>query len=246
MKNNINKIKIPLTFVLCSVIFAVFGITTAYAAGDASFMLTTTGTYAVGGTITVQITETSSSGDDVDAVQADIVYPDNLLSVSNVSTGTSDNSPFTLEGQDQTSSGQILLAYASTSVVSGTQNVASITFNVIAAGSTDTTPGDSNYFGMDDISVESVENSNIANSSGDSVFNGNYPAEMYTSASSGGSSTAGPTSESKSPSTPDTGMGLDSPSLWLITLGSAAFIVGLAIIYWRYKIAEVISSVLRR
>lgn len=133
---------------------------------DAYFTLSpTSGSYNYPSTITLNITETSDSGDNVNAVQANLTYPDTLLSISSISTGSSDDSPFTLEAQDTAGSGVIDLAFASSSTVSGTQNFASINFNILSSGTA---------------AVDMVSGSGIDNTSGSSVWNGVLPTASYT------------------------------------------------------------------
>src|SRR5208283_2926601 len=107
--------------------------TRALAVGDASFALSpNSGSYTIGSTITVQITETSSSADDVNGVQANLSYPTSLLQYDSSSI----NGPFTLCAQgpeppcfdNGVNSGSIDIAAASGSAASGTSNIAEVTF----------------------------------------------------------------------------------------------------------------------
>ena len=158
----------------------------AYASGDASFTLSpSSGSYQTGSTITVSVSETSTSGDNVNAVQANISYPTSLLQYDSISlTG-----PFTLCGQQSASGGIVGIGCASTSTVSGAQNVASVTFTVEAAGTATLTMS---------------SGSDIDNTSGTSVWNGTLPSASYTlstpSTGSGGNSGGGTSGSSGSSS----------------------------------------------
>lgn len=148
----------------------------AAASGDASFGLSpSSGSYQTGATVTVSISETSSAGDDVDAVQANLSYSGNLQYDSMSLTG-----PFTLCGQQSGGGGSVAIGCASTSTESGTQSVATVTFTVESAGTG---------------TVDMVSGSDIDNTSGSSVWDGSLPSAQYTlstpSTGGGGSGSTG-------------------------------------------------------
>jgi hypothetical protein len=216
MKIHTNKLKVTKNYLstVCAVVIivgiAVFGVhyltTTTNAAsnsdgcavggsGDACFALNpSSGSYTVGNTLTVQITETSSAADNVNGVQADLQYPTSLLQYDS----TSINGPFTLVGQNTVGSGVVEIGIASTSTQSGTVNVADITFTVLASGSTNTTSSSPDYLGM----TSGTNGSDIVSDSGASVWNGVLPGATFTLNApvspppSSGSNTSGKTSGS--------------------------------------------------
>jgi len=133
------------------------------AASNAYFTLSPpTGSFSVGSNIVIRISETSTSEDNVSAVQANLSYPTAYLQF--VSTNWSIG-PFTLVGQNTGGSGVVNLGIASTAVVSGEQNVADVTFSVLATGP---------------VGITMSSGSNIDNNIGDSVWNGILPATSYT------------------------------------------------------------------
>lgn len=155
--------------------FAGNGSKSASATGDAYFTLApTSGTYAVGHTITLAISETSTSGDNTNTVGVNLSFPSSLTWESTNLTG-----PFTLCAQNSHGSGTVNIACAATSAQSGTQDVATISFDVATGGSNAT--------------VAMTSGSNIDNTSGQSVWNGSLPSATYTLQGSGGSSTPTPT-----------------------------------------------------
>ena len=161
----------------------------AFAAGDASFSISPTGgSYTTGSTITVSISETSVSGDDVNAVQADLSYNTSLLTYDSMSlTG-----PFTLCGQQTSGGGSVDIGCAATSAQSGAQAVAKVVFTVESAGTA---------------TVAMTSGSDIDNTSGSSVWNGTLPSASYTltAPSSGGGSTGSSGSSSSGSSASPTG-----------------------------------------
>src|ERR1700733_8977210 len=74
------------------------------ATGDAYFTLSPAGgSYTVGNNLVVTISEISTSGDNVDAAQANLSYPASQLQYK----GTSLSGPFTLCGQNSGGSGSV-------------------------------------------------------------------------------------------------------------------------------------------
>ena len=181
-----------LALALC--LMALLPVSRAGATGnDAYFGLSPGGSYTVGQTFTVQITETSSAGDNVNAVQANLSYPTSVLQYDSSSI----NGPFNIcaqgaEGGNPScfsngiSAGSVDIGVASTSTVSGTQNVASVTFTILTATSTSTSSGSPVYFGL-------TSGSNIDNTGGGSVWNGALTGAAFTfsAPSSGGGGTGG-------------------------------------------------------
>jgi hypothetical protein len=88
------------------------------------------GSYSSGANFTVQIRENSSQTL-VNAVQANLTYPTDLLKVVKVDASAS---KFKVEAQNQSGSGQITIARGSTSPILGDQLVAQVTFQGVAAG----------------------------------------------------------------------------------------------------------------
>ncbi len=105
------------------------------ATGTASFNIAPTdGSYTVGSTITVTVTENST--DSVNAVQANLTYNASQLQVNSVNTGSSASSPFTLCAQSSGGGGVINVGCAiPNNTVTGTQTVATITFSALSATS---------------------------------------------------------------------------------------------------------------
>ena len=148
-------------------LFAAVGIHFLFAShaatpGDAAFSLSpSTGSYTVGATVTLNVSETSSSGDDVNATQANFSYPTSLLQYESITL----NGPFTLCGQETGGGGTVDIGCASTTTVSGTQPIAQIIFKVLSDG---TAP------------VAMTSGSDIDNNSGNSVWNTVLPSASYT------------------------------------------------------------------
>lgn len=157
-RNNITTVSTAL-FMLVAGIFLPY--TAHAAAGDAYFTLSpTTGSYSVGNNIVVSVSETSTSGDNTNAVQANLSYPTSLLQYQGISL----DGPFTLCGQETGGGGAVNIGCASTTTVSGTSQVAQVTFSVLASG---TAP------------VAMTSGSDIDNTSGSSVWNGTLPSASY-------------------------------------------------------------------
>ena len=135
---------------------------TAKAAGSASFAVAPlSGTYTLGSTVSVAITETSVLADYVNAVQANLSFPAGLLSwQSTTLTG-----PFTLCAQNAHGAGTVSIGCAAPSAQSGTQSIATVSFTVISGGSAP---------------VTMISGSDIDNTSGASVWNGVLPGATYT------------------------------------------------------------------
>jgi len=227
-----NKIKIIKHYALSlamgtsALIIALIGVTSPYmahaASGDAYFSLSpASGSYTIGNSLVLTVSETSASADNVNAVQANLSYPSSLLQFQSISlTG-----PFTLCGQQTGGSGTVNIGCASTTVVSGTHPVAQITFSVLASGSAPTVM---------------TSGSDIDNNSGVSVWNGVLPSASFTlsqavtappkttppsSGSSGSTKSSGSSSSSSStssttttPTTTTTAPTTASPSLASITV----------------------------
>lgn len=140
--------------------FSVMSTLPVFAAGDASFSISpSSGSYTVGSNFTVTIDETSSSGDNTNAVQANLSYDASILQYTSSSLGV-----FTLCTQNGGGSGSANFACAATSSQNGTQEVAAINFKVIASGAA---------------SVAMTSGSNIDNTSGTSVWNGSLPSASF-------------------------------------------------------------------
>ena len=136
--------------------------TQAYATGDAYFSLSPTGgSYTVGNTLILSVTETSTSGDNVNAAQANLSYPSSLLLYKSMSL----NGPFTLCGQEAAGSGSVAIGCASPTAESGTQAIAQISFSVIASGTA---------------AISMTSGSDIDNTNGVSVWNGVLPSASFT------------------------------------------------------------------
>lgn len=138
------------------------GAKTAEATGDASFNLAPgSGTYSVGNTINVAVSETSSAGDNTNAVQVNLSFPAALLSWQS----TNLTGPFSLCAQNSHTAGTVSLACAATTAQNGTQAIATISFTVLAGGNA---------------GVAFASGSDIDNTSGASVWNGVLPGVTYT------------------------------------------------------------------
>jgi hypothetical protein len=135
--------------------------TTHAAAGDAYFSLSpSSGSYTVGDNLVLSVTETSTSSDNTNAAQADLSYPSELQYQS-----ISLNGPFTLCGQEKAGSGLVEIGCASTTVVSGTQPIAQITFSVLTSGTDQ---------------IKMISGSDIDNTSGISVWNTSLASASFT------------------------------------------------------------------
>jgi len=132
------------------------------ASGDASFTLApSSGSHNVGTTLTITVSETSSGGDNVNAVEANLSYPTADLTYQS----TTLSGPFSLCGDNTGGSGTVTVACASSTTETGTQSVAQISFTVIGAGTA---------------AVDMIAGSDIDNTSGTSVWNGSLPTTSFT------------------------------------------------------------------
>ena len=101
-----------------------------FAAGTATLYLSpASGTFAQGDTISIDIYEDSGT-DTVNAVQANLSYPDNLLNF----TGITSSSAFNVEAQSTGGNGSVQIARGATTPVSGNQLVATVRFTAAAGG----------------------------------------------------------------------------------------------------------------
>jgi len=144
---------IALTFVLSQVLTY----PTVLAAGDAYFSLSSSSnSYVVGNSFTLNVTETSSSTDNVQGVQADLSYNTTYLRFNSLTTT---GSPFNLCAQQTGGNGSVEVSCASSPnpVGGGTYPVAQISFTALTAGST---------------SVGITSSSDIQNNNESSVWNG--------------------------------------------------------------------------
>jgi hypothetical protein len=134
----------------------------AHAAGDASFSVSpNSGSYNVGDTVVVNIAETSSAGDDTNAVQVNFSYDTSMLTYESMSlTG-----PFSSCGQQTGGSGSVSIGCSATSSQSGTQTIAQVSFTAVASGTA---------------VVSMVPGSDIDSTSGTSVWDNVLPTATYT------------------------------------------------------------------
>jgi hypothetical protein len=135
------------------------------AAGDAYFSLyPSSGSYVTGNSFTLNITETSSSGDNVQGVQAYLAYNSTYLRYNSL---TLSGSPFTLCAQQTGGGGSVEVSCASSPnpVGGGTYPVAQVNFTVLAAGST---------------SISITSSSDIQNNYENSVWNGALTSASFT------------------------------------------------------------------
>jgi len=132
-----------------------------YATSDATFGLSpTSGSYGMGSTINLAVSETSSAGDNTNAVQVNLSFPSSLQWQSTTLTG-----PFTLCAQNSHTATTVSLACAAGTAQPGTQAIATISFTVVGTGSA---------------TVAMTSGSDIDNTSGSSVFSGTLPSANYT------------------------------------------------------------------
>ena len=164
-----------------------------FAAGDAYFSLSPSGgSYTVGSTFTVNVSEKSSASDNVNAVQASISYDSSKLQYISSSLGD-----FTLCTSNSGGGGSVNLACAATSTqTSGT--VVYVTFKAIASGSASFNLGSSSD--IDSTSGSSVWDHNTKSAS----FNISAPAAASSSSSTKSSSTPAPTPPPSPTSKPTT------------------------------------------
>jgi len=155
------------------------------AATDAYFSLSpSSGSYTVGNTLTVSISETSSASDDTNAVGVDLSFPSSLLTYSS-STLTG---PFTLCGNNTHTSSTVSVACVASAAQSGTKAVLSVTFKVKAAGTAS-------------VKMTNGTDTGIDNTSGTSVWDGvlrsgSFTLKSATTQSSGGSTGSSGTTSS--------------------------------------------------
>jgi hypothetical protein len=171
------RLRVVLTVFAC--LFPSFALAPAvFAAGDASYSFSNSGGTTVGNAFTIVVSETSSAGDNVNAVQANVTYPTAQLQYQSMSLGAFNQ----ICPQNSPSAGQIDVACANSSTLSGTQTVMTINFTVLAAGSAQ---------------VKMSSGSDIDSTSGASVWNGTLSSASYTfntAPVSGGGGTTGGTS----------------------------------------------------
>ena len=192
--SNIKTIKnhaLRLAMAISVAVMTVVGLTSPYAAhaatGDAYFSLSpSSGSYTVGDNLVLTVSETSTSGDNTNAVQVNLSYPSSQLQYKSISL----DGPFTLCGQQSGGGGSVNIGCASTTVVGGESPVAQITFSVLASGSA---------------AVAMTSGSDIDNNTGNSVWNGVLPSASFTLSKV---VTAPPTS----PTPPSSGSGGSSKS----------------------------------
>ena len=174
-------------FFIISVVVSLGHPLATLAAGDASFTLSpTSGSYHVNDTFTVAISETSTSGDNVNAVEADLTYNASQLQYQS----TTLTGPFNICAKNSGGGGSVSIACAASSTQTGTQSVATITFKVLASGTA---------------TVSMSNTSDIDNTGGTSVFDGTFPTGSYSLAaatSSSGSSNSSGSSSNNSTGTP--------------------------------------------
>ena len=187
---------------LILILFAmVFGLSTpsqTLAAGSASFTVSpSSGSYHVGDTVNFSISETSTAGDNVDAVEADLTYNASQLQYQS----TSLTGPFTICAKNSGGGGSVNLACASSSTVSGTQLIATITFKVLATGTA---------------TISMASTSDIDNTSGTSVWDGITPSSSYALSSSSSSQSSGSSGSSSSSNTCTSQAPSSAPNLYEI------------------------------
>jgi len=191
---------------------------TAFASGDAYFVLSpSSGSYSVGSTITLTVSEVSQLSDEVEGVQANLSYNTTDLQFNSASES---GSPFTYLGQSTGGSGLIQIGEAAGSTVSGQQLIATISFTVLAANTPNPTP------------VVITSGSDIQTSSLSSVWNGVDTSASYTlynpssgggsSGSSSGSSGSGANTKSTASVSKTTTAAPTTPSTPTPTLTSTA------------------------
>lgn len=164
------------------------------AAGDAYFSLSpSSGSYTVGNNLILSVSETSTSGDNTNAVQINLSYPSSLLQYQSSSL----DGPFTLCGQQTGAGGVVNIGCASTTVVNSTSPVAQITFSVLGSGTA---------------SVAMTSGSDIDNTSGASVWNGVLPSSNFTLSKAAVTTPTTPTTSPTHTTTPATTSKSSSPS----------------------------------
>ena len=119
-----------LTYCLIALLLPTLTLTnSAHADGVADFLLSTSGsgTYTIGNTLTVTLSESGSDDDQANSLSAILTFPSNVQYVSSSQDvfGSCDFGP---------EAGQVDIECTAPSPVSGTQAVANITFTVISAG----------------------------------------------------------------------------------------------------------------
>lgn len=111
----------------------------AYAAGDAHFILNSSGSTDVGGTFTVTVSVSALGSDNANSVDAEITYPTSLLTLSSAAINPIFEAAPAGSGvgcaSDNTSTSPISIACAASSAFSGTTQYATLSFTVKAAGS---------------------------------------------------------------------------------------------------------------
>lgn len=142
--------------------FAGFG-DTAYASGSAYFILSpSSGTYIVGNTINLSVSVYASSGDDVHAAQANLSYSTSTLQYLSYSAGGS----FDVGCPGHSGGGgSVSIACGASGAVSGSALLATVSFKVLASGST---------------TVSMTGGSDIDNGGGSSVWDGSLKSASFT------------------------------------------------------------------
>lgn len=183
------KLKTWPQLLILSILLCVAQTAPVLAAGDATFSLFPSGgSYTVGNTFTVTVSETSAAADNTLGAQANLSYNSSLLQWEGNSLGVFN----TICGANTGGGGSVSIACAQTNPVGGgTQTVAAITFKVLASGTT---------------SVSMVPGpggtpTDIQNSSG-SVWSGNLPVANFSLANAPVSSGSSGSSKPASTSTP--------------------------------------------
>jgi len=187
----------------------------AHAAGDAYFTLSpSSGSYSNGATFTLDIYETSTSGDQVAGVQANLTYNTTYLQC-NGATGNS--AAWSYVAQQTCSGGNVEIGEAMTTggpVASGQQLVGTVSFTVIGLSAT----GSSGSANVSIISGGSGQATDIQNLTPTSVWNDVTPTATFSlsgpapvsggggsgsgAGSGSGTSSKSSTSKASTPSTP--------------------------------------------
>lgn len=146
----------------------------AFAVGNADYSLApTSGTYVVGGQLTITISESSSASDNASSFYVPLLYSDDMLEYMSSSQGAFG----TCNIQPSSDSGEVDISCTAATPVSGVQTVASVTFTVLSPGQALVSLG---------------TNADIDDNNGNSIWDGylpqiSYPTEDATVSSNDGS-----------------------------------------------------------
>jgi hypothetical protein len=128
-----SKMFAAVSFIIIFALVGAYILMVSLAAGNATFTLSpASSTPSLGSTLTITIQENSSS-ELINAVEADLTYDQTKLQFVSIDTSVG---PFNITAQKTGGSGTVKISVAASPSISGTQTVATVTFNTIGVGTT--------------------------------------------------------------------------------------------------------------